>query len=246
MWGVTSTCWLTDWVTLSRFHLHQSSWTGQSELRNVQCFYSSNCDTCIDQPLTRPSTSQPRPRWDEDALLVLTLRTASTNPRNFNDLLPTLYCLWDLRKMQKQLLNCSVLFLTFPCCCGSWSEGHVVIPATTEMTTRMVTRAWLMSSMLLQWDRLKCWHSGLHFDHQNWLESWQPAVICNDLQLISLKTFPSPWSTETAACTAVSVLVQQQSFCLIFKLNECYPAGLSTGPLFIGSAWFNSENLLDD
>ena len=145
-----------------------------------------------------------------------------------------------------KLLNCSVLFLTFPCCCGSWSEGHVVIPATTEMTTRMVTRAWLMSSMLLQWDRLKCWHSGLHFDHQNWLESWQPAVICNDLQLISLKTFPSPWSTETAACTAVSVLVQQQSFCLIFKLNECYPAGLSTGLLFIGSAWNNSENLLDD
>ena len=120
--------------------------------------------------------------------------------------------------MQKQLLNCSVLFLTFPCCCGSWSEGHVVIPATTEMTTKMDTRAWLMSSMLLQWDRLKCWHSGLHFDHQNWLESWQPAVICNDLQLISLTTFPSPWSTETAPCTAVSVLVQQQSFCLIFNL----------------------------
>ena len=127
MWGVTSTCWLTDWVTLSRFHLHQSSWTGQSELRNVQCFYSSNCDTCIDQPLTRPSTSQPRPRWDEDALLVLTLRTASTNPRNFNDLLPTLYCLWDLRKMQTSdlffNLPLQLWFLVRRTCCHTYNNG---------------------------------------------------------------------------------------------------------------------------
>ena len=174
MWGVTSTCWLTGRVTLSRFHLHQNwwtgDWTGQSDLRVSQCFYFANCDTRIDQHLTPPLS------WDEMRMHCMP------------NLRPGFFCAEGRGSTKNRFfvfLDKMSNFYPLPSLCplsqffNSLREGpDVRVPAMTEMTTRMVIRAWLISDMLLlQLDRLKCWYSGLHIAHQNWLESRQPAVI---------------------------------------------------------------------